>query len=101
MRLTEPTIAIREIDRLKVVPWFAADYPPVDVLIEMCVALAATATRREAARGVSTAAAPDVLLGSRTFGADVELTAAGAAAGRGYDLEPKSARLVSWWGTVP
>jgi hypothetical protein len=63
----------------------------------MRVLITARSERREAVRGVRTAAVRDEDLGTRTFAIDLELDALGTVQGRGYDLEPRRAKLVAWW----
>lgn len=77
--LSDPVALIREIRQVKITPRFRADYPPVDVIITMQVALTGKARKR------------DVELGERTLTIGVELGALGTPQGHGYDVSPEQA----------
>jgi hypothetical protein len=83
--LSDPVASIREIRQVKLTPRFRADYPPVDVVITMQVALTVKARKR------------DVGLGERTLTIDVELGALGTPQGYRYDVSPTHAKLTAWW----
>lgn len=96
--LAEPAVVICEVRGLTIAPRFGSDFPEVDVTAALRVAITATAERRDAARGIRTAAVPETCVGRRTFAIDVELKATGTAVGSGYEVRPLRARLTGWWG---
>ena len=87
--LTDTVAALQELRGVHVTPRWPADYPPVDVTITAYVLLTARTRRRNED------------LGLRTFSADVEVRALGAAQGSGYTVVPEGARLTAWWSHSP
>jgi hypothetical protein len=68
--LGEPVASIQEIRKLKITPRFRVDYPQLDVAVTMRVLITARSERREAKRGVRTAAVRDEYVGLGTFALD-------------------------------